>query len=157
MRDTGAARSSPSSLGWTPGGVSPGGNKIHFFLPETVAFQALVQLGSTWNDEPERAGPAMSQRWSGRCSSPSTESRSSWESRLTGGGFVNCLVAISITVYSVNPTQWSSQPSTQTRWRMMPPVRAGRGNFRGTERHKWSSVLWEDTQELPCSTWLSWV
>lgn len=50
---------------------------IHFFLPDTVAFHALVQLGSTWNEEPERAGPAISQRWSGRCSSPSTENKSS--------------------------------------------------------------------------------
>lgn len=50
---------------------------IHFFLPKIVAFHALVQLGSTWNEEPERAGPAMSQRWSGRRSLPRTENRSS--------------------------------------------------------------------------------
>lgn len=60
--DTGAARSRPSSLGWMPGGVTPGGKRTHFFLPTTVAFHALVQLGSTWNEDPDRAGPAMSQR-----------------------------------------------------------------------------------------------
>jgi hypothetical protein len=33
---------------------------IHFLRPLTHAFQAHVALGSTWNEEPLRAGPTIS-------------------------------------------------------------------------------------------------
>eukprot|EP00983_Pelagomonas_calceolata_P096424 1158127-Pelagomonas_calceolata.AAC.7 len=50
----------PCFTAWGCGVHSPGGNIIHFFEPLTTAFQALVQLGSTWKLLPERAGPTIS-------------------------------------------------------------------------------------------------
>jgi len=37
-----------------------------YFEPRMTAFQAEVPLGSAWKVEPEREGPIISQRWSGR-------------------------------------------------------------------------------------------
>ena len=37
-----------------------GGYRIHFLAPVTTAFHAEVLFGSTWNEEPERAGPRIS-------------------------------------------------------------------------------------------------
>lgn len=58
----GVATSAPSLLAWTPGGVTFGGNMIQRFLPRMTAFQALVQLGSLWNELPDLAGPMMIHR-----------------------------------------------------------------------------------------------
>lgn len=48
----------------------------HFLEPRTTAFQAQVALGSWWKVDPLRAGPTISQRWSGR-PGPRTAKRSS--------------------------------------------------------------------------------
>lgn len=64
---------------YTPGGggsLSDDGNMIQYLAPRSTAFHALVALGSLWNVLPDRVGPMISHRRSGR-SSPSTAKRSS--------------------------------------------------------------------------------
>jgi hypothetical protein len=37
-------------------------HRIHFLEPRSTAFHADVEFGSTWNVEPARCGPTISQR-----------------------------------------------------------------------------------------------
>ena len=48
MMDKGVWTVAPSEDATTPGGVTPGGYKIHFLRPRTTALHACVPLGSTW-------------------------------------------------------------------------------------------------------------
>jgi hypothetical protein len=57
---TGCTTELPSALGCTPGGGVSGRKRIHFFLPYTTAFHALVAFGSLWKLLPLRSHPAMS-------------------------------------------------------------------------------------------------
>ena len=68
----GAVMCEPSGEMCRPGmglaeGSATGGNMSQYFEPRMTAFQADVPFGSAWNVLPERAGPMISQRWSGRC------------------------------------------------------------------------------------------
>ena len=68
---SGAVICEPSGEMCRPGmglaeGSATGGNMIQYFEPPMTAFQAEVPLGSAWKVEPEREGPIISQRWSGR-------------------------------------------------------------------------------------------
>jgi hypothetical protein len=48
---------------------------IQYFEPLMTAFHAEVPFGSAWKVDPEREGPMISQRWSGRWE-PSTVNKS---------------------------------------------------------------------------------
>lgn len=70
-----------------PGGGASGGQRIHFFAPDSTTFHADDAFGSMCQLEPERVPPAMSQRWSGRQAAGSASKRSRSGAKKGGGAY----------------------------------------------------------------------